>query len=191
MEEPRALTLLKATKEFLTNVRAGGNSDAMCLTAHYDDADCDGYCLLDDIEACLEEYTDSQTEQEKLENARRLSVFIPIAKGTPEELQAAYNRMRKIMNEFQPKVVPMLPPDFKEKFTQYLMSTLDTVYCDNCRGNDADDNTDPDFCEDCHRKYMSWELSRPVAEIIAEKALEMFRGGVDDAGGNDDATGAD
>lgn len=62
VEELRALTLLKATKEFLTKVRAGGDFDAMCVTAHYDDADCDGYCLLDDIDAYLEEYDDSQTE---------------------------------------------------------------------------------------------------------------------------------
>lgn len=181
MEEPKALTLLKATKEFLANVRDGDNSDAMFVTAHYDCADYDGYRLLNDIDAYLKEYIDAQNEQEKLNNTERLSVFTPIADGTPEDLQAAYSCMRKTTDELQPRVVPMFATNFTEKFTQYLMSTVDYVYCNNCRGNDPCDDIDPDFCEDCHRKYMSWAISHRTAEMLAEKALELFRGGVDDS----------
>ena len=54
MDTERTITLLKATAEYLKNVRESSHSDALCITAYYDDADCDGYCLLDDIEAELE-----------------------------------------------------------------------------------------------------------------------------------------
>lgn len=51
--ENRALTLLKAAKDFLIKQRELGYSDGLALTVHYDDADCDGYCIIDDITAYL------------------------------------------------------------------------------------------------------------------------------------------
>ena len=54
MDTERMITLLKATAEYLKNVRNSPYSDALTVTAFYDDTDCDGYCLLDDILAELE-----------------------------------------------------------------------------------------------------------------------------------------
>lgn len=50
----RAFELLKATEVFLTKLKLD-NSDALLTTVFYDEANCDGYCLLDDIKACLDE----------------------------------------------------------------------------------------------------------------------------------------
>lgn len=54
MDNERMITLLKATAEYLKNVRESCYSDALTVTAFYDDADCDGYCLLDDIQSELQ-----------------------------------------------------------------------------------------------------------------------------------------
>lgn len=54
-EYNRANVLLKACLEFLNKAR---NPDTvfkfMRETVHYDEADCDGYCLMDDIKSYLE-----------------------------------------------------------------------------------------------------------------------------------------
>lgn len=60
----------------------------------------------------------------------------------------------------------------KEEFIEFLMNELSRVYCHNCKGND--NNAESDFCDDCHRKYMNWEISRNTAERIADKAAEVF-----------------
>jgi hypothetical protein len=53
--EDRIVTLLKACRDLLIKQE---NShfvlDLLCETVFYDDAECDGSCLLDDIEAELE-----------------------------------------------------------------------------------------------------------------------------------------
>ena len=57
--EDRKITLLKACRELLKKQEKSSYVlDLLSETVHYDDADCDGYCLLDDIEAEL-----SLTEQ--------------------------------------------------------------------------------------------------------------------------------
>lgn len=53
MDTERMITLLKATAKYLNNVRESIYSDALTVTTYYDEADCDGYCLLDDIQAEL------------------------------------------------------------------------------------------------------------------------------------------
>ena len=52
--EDRAKTLLIAAKELLSKQKEAGILIDHPLTVHYDDSDCDGYCLLDDINAFLE-----------------------------------------------------------------------------------------------------------------------------------------
>lgn len=54
-EEDRGVTLLKAAMELLLLQKQQGTLISYPLTVHYDDADCDGYCLIDDIAAYLEE----------------------------------------------------------------------------------------------------------------------------------------
>lgn len=51
----RAITLLRAAKAFLQKQKALGYFLDHPITVFYDEADCDGYCLLDDITACLED----------------------------------------------------------------------------------------------------------------------------------------
>jgi len=54
MNTERMIALLKATAEYLKNVRESTYSDALTITTFYDEADCDGYCLLDDIQSELQ-----------------------------------------------------------------------------------------------------------------------------------------
>ena len=53
--EQRAITLLKAIEVFLTKVEMGYNRDAMLETAFYDNANCDGHCLLENIKCLLDD----------------------------------------------------------------------------------------------------------------------------------------
>ena len=54
----------------------------------------------------------------------------------------------------------------KEEITEYLVKTLRSVYCDNCKHG-----LDDDFCDECHRKSMNWGLDESSAEAMAEKIL--------------------
>lgn len=49
--EDRTIVLLKAARELLIKQKDAGILIEHPLTVHYDDADCDGYCLIDDITA--------------------------------------------------------------------------------------------------------------------------------------------
>ena len=54
-EEDRAITLLRATLELLRKCdKSSYVLDVLGETAYYDDADCDGYCLMDDISNYLD-----------------------------------------------------------------------------------------------------------------------------------------
>ena len=57
--EDRTIVLLKAAQELLIKQKEAGILIDHPLTVHYDDADCDGYCLIDDIAAQLEELGDN------------------------------------------------------------------------------------------------------------------------------------
>lgn len=55
MEENRATTLLRACLELLRKQEQSGIVlNLLNETVYYDDEDCDGSCLMDDIEAFLE-----------------------------------------------------------------------------------------------------------------------------------------
>lgn len=55
--EDRRITLLKATYNLLKKCDQGPYvKDALHETVFYDGADCDGSCLMMDIEDCLREY---------------------------------------------------------------------------------------------------------------------------------------
>ena len=53
--ENRSITLLRAARDLLMKQNESGALISYPITVHYDDADCDGYCLLDDISAHLAE----------------------------------------------------------------------------------------------------------------------------------------
>jgi hypothetical protein len=55
MTEDRATVLLRATLEILNKCDEGPYvKDVLGVTAEYDGAECDGYCLKEDIEHYLE-----------------------------------------------------------------------------------------------------------------------------------------
>ena len=56
MNEDRAITLLKAAYHLLNKQKESFYVlDLLCETVFYDGGDCDGYCLIDDIEDYLTE----------------------------------------------------------------------------------------------------------------------------------------
>lgn len=59
----------------------------------------------------------------------------------------------------------------KAKLIKFIQDELCHAYCDNCRGNDEKRF---EGCEDCHRKYIGWEVGLSTATRIAEKAIELF-----------------
>ena len=62
------------------------------------------------------------------------------------------------------------------KIADIIYTELSYVYCDNCRYNDNPvDRYDIDHCENCHRKYNGWAVSRETAEFI-EKQCENEEG---------------
>ena len=54
-QQERAIILLKATKDILTTCdESGFVLDVMSTTAIWDEAECDGYCLKEEIEDLLD-----------------------------------------------------------------------------------------------------------------------------------------
>ena len=57
----RAMTLLKASRDLLQKAdEAHFIEQATCILVHYDEADCDGSCLMDDINMLIEDVNDEQ-----------------------------------------------------------------------------------------------------------------------------------
>ena len=64
------------------------------------------------------------------------------------------------------------------KIADIIYENLYYMYCDNCRYNDEilEDENSYDPCEDCHRKYNGWGISREEAERIerlCQEAMEI------------------
>ena len=55
----------------------------------------------------------------------------------------------------------------KEQISDLIYNWLDYMYCDNCRFDSEISGTDA--CEDCHRKYNGWGISRTTCDLLAEK----------------------
>lgn len=55
----------------------------------------------------------------------------------------------------------------QKEISDLIYNELDYMYCDNCRhwAETGDDTP----CQDCHRKYNGWSVSRAVSDRIAEK----------------------
>lgn len=54
--DERRYVLLKAAHAFLRKIDESVLCDALCETVYYDEADCDGYCLIDYLENELDTY---------------------------------------------------------------------------------------------------------------------------------------
>lgn len=62
----------------------------------------------------------------------------------------------------------------EEKMVNILTDTLSYCYCDNCKYGDYEEYGDR-YCDDCHRKYVSWALSPEVAEEIVNKIMDVYK----------------
>ena len=51
----------------------------------------------------------------------------------------------------------------KEKAIKILTDELCYAYCGNCWFADSAEEDDYRICEDCHRKYQNWALSKNKA----------------------------
>lgn len=61
----------------------------------------------------------------------------------------------------------------KTKIIEAIEESLSKVYCNNCHSRELDMDDEECNCEDCHRKYMGWEISNKAAEEIANKILKI------------------
>ena len=53
-----------------------------------------------------------------------------------------------------------------KEISDIIYESLGYAYCDNCR-NAWDENN----CDDCHRKYQNWAISREHCDHLAEKIV--------------------
>ena len=58
-----------------------------------------------------------------------------------------------------------------EKAIEIICYELKRPYCDNCKHNVLRPSGISSVCEDCHRKYISWQISEGKAKHIAEQIL--------------------
>lgn len=57
-----------------------------------------------------------------------------------------------------------------------IYSTLDHMYCDNCRFNSEIKESDNGEwnCDECHRKYNGWGISMQESNKIAKEILKQL-----------------
>ena len=59
------------------------------------------------------------------------------------------------------------------KIADIIYDELFYMYCDNCRYQiDSNDEDGTDHCENCHRKYNGWGVSKETAEAIEKRCLK-------------------
>ena len=61
--------------------------------------------------------------------------------------------------------------DRQKNISDLIYDMLDYMYCDNCRFNS--EKQDTSACDDCHRKYNGWGISRSTSDYLASKIAEM------------------
>ena len=74
----------------------------------------------------------------------------------------------------------MTKAERKNAITTMIYENLHYMYCDNCRfGHEIkEDNCTEESgirwgCEDCHRKYNGWGISKAEASRLANQILEL------------------
>ena len=53
----------------------------------------------------------------------------------------------------------------KEELIEFIHGELDYIYCYNCKHQNDCEN------DECHRKYMGWQVSDEVVDRIVEIAM--------------------
>lgn len=62
------------------------------------------------------------------------------------------------------------------KIADIIYDELFYMYCDNCRyQNDSIDEYEIDHCENCHRKYNGWGVSKETTEAIEKRCLKEIK----------------
>lgn len=66
--------------------------------------------------------------------------------------------------------------DSQDDIANIIYSTLDHMYCDNCRFNSEIKESDSDEwnCDECHRKYNGWGVSMQESNRIAKEILKQL-----------------
>ena len=69
-----------------------------------------------------------------------------------------------------------------QKIADLLYKEIGYMYCDNCRFNSEikEEDTDEWGCDECHRKYNGWGISRAESERIATEISSIIRSHMDD-----------
>lgn len=68
----------------------------------------------------------------------------------------------------------------EQTISDLLYESLDYMYCDNCRFNFeiSEEEAIKEYgywgCEDCHRKYNGWGISRNACDILVEKISKII-----------------
>lgn len=71
----------------------------------------------------------------------------------------------------------------KEKISNLIYETLRYMYCDNCRFNSeiSEEESMKKYgywgCEDCHRKYNGWGISKNCCNILANEIIKIIKKG--------------
>ena len=64
----------------------------------------------------------------------------------------------------------------QDDIASIIYSTLDHMYCDNCRFNSEIKESDNGEwnCDECHRKYNGWGVSMQESNKIAKEILKQL-----------------
>lgn len=68
----------------------------------------------------------------------------------------------------------------EQAIANLIYNNLDYMYCDNCRFNSeiSEEESNEKFgywgCEDCHRKYNGWGISKSNAEYLAKEIAKIY-----------------
>lgn len=67
----------------------------------------------------------------------------------------------------------------KQMIAGFIYNKLNYMYCDNCRFDSEIDRKKYEelngywACEDCHRKYNGWGISKAVADSLAKEIIKV------------------
>lgn len=61
-----------------------------------------------------------------------------------------------------------------QKIAELLYEEIDYMYCNNCRFDSEirEEDSDKWKCDECHRKYNGWGISKAESERIAKKIMK-------------------
>jgi ribosomal protein L37AE/L43A len=93
-----------------------------------------------------------------------------------EALIKEYLRGKKTLMEVIDEQPTVKMKDSQDDIASIIYSTLDHMYCDNCRFNSEIKESDSDEwnCDECHRKYNGWGISMQESNKIAKEILKQL-----------------